>query len=185
MTVNCENLFRLRLVVGRVGEMDRARWWNTQGQLSTLGSDVLQRGFRRTHHFAQARSVFAIAGHRCRDVYNPPSSVTLWSLPADVEDEFELRWEQWLDDADRWTPFFKDLEGCSDDLVSELRRRELVTDNQIERVTGFRRSAEQRAVQVAAEFDGTSDDIAMLALAFSRGEVGKLAVPYQRWSGGV
>ena len=185
MTVNCETLLRLRLVVGRIGEMDRARWWNTQGQLSALGSFVLQRGFRRTHHFAQARSVFAVAGHRCKDVYDPPSSVTLWSLPADVEDEFELRWEHWLDDADRWVPFFKELEDCSDDLGAELCRLGLVTDEQIERVTGFRRSAEQRAVRLAGEFEGSSDDIAMLALAFSRGEVGKLAVPYQRWSGGA
>ena len=185
MTLDCETILRLRLVVGRVGEMDLAKWWNTQGQLSALGSSVLQRGFRRTHHFAQARSVFAVAGHRCRDMYDPPSSVTLWSLPADVEDEFELRWEQWLDDADRWAPFFKELEDCRNDLAAELCRLELVTDEQIERVTNFRRSAEQRAVQLVGEFDGTSDDIAMLALAFSRGEVGRLTVPYQRWSGGA
>jgi hypothetical protein len=36
---------KLRLVVARVGEMDLARWWNTQGQLGALGSSVLQRGF--------------------------------------------------------------------------------------------------------------------------------------------
>ena len=165
--------------------MDRSKLWNTQGQLSALGSSVLQRGFPRTHHFAQARSVFAVASHRCREVYDPPHSVTLWNLPAGIEDEFELRWEQWLDDAESWAPFFKELEDCSDDLAAELQRLELVTDDHIERAKNLRRSAELRAVHVPGTFEGTDDDITMLALAFSRGEVESLAVPYQSWDGDV
>jgi hypothetical protein len=37
VTVEVERLMKLRLVVARVGEMDLARWWNTQGQLGALG----------------------------------------------------------------------------------------------------------------------------------------------------
>ena len=36
--VDLERLLKLRLVVGRIGEMDRARWWNTQGQLGPYGA---------------------------------------------------------------------------------------------------------------------------------------------------
>jgi hypothetical protein len=51
--------------VARMGEMDRAQWWNTKGQLGPLGAMALSRGLPRTHYFAQARSVFAVAAHRC------------------------------------------------------------------------------------------------------------------------
>ena len=94
---------------------------------SALGAAVLRRGFRRTYHFAQARSVFAVAAHRCREVYDRPGTVTLWSLPAEMEDEFELRFEEWLDDAAAWAGFFEQLESCSDDLEAELLRLQLVT----------------------------------------------------------
>lgn len=181
--IDVERLLKLRLVVARVGEMDRCKWWNTQGQLSALGSSVLRRGFPRTHHFAQARAVFAVAAHRCQQIYDPPDSVTLWNLPAEIEDEFELRWEQWLDNAEGWAPFFKEIENSSDDLVHELQRLELVTRDQVERAENLRRSAEQRAVQVPGEFQVKDHDVTMLALAFSRGETGNLAVPYQSWSG--
>lgn len=178
-----DDLLRLRLVVARVGEMDVARWWNTKGQLGALGASVLQRGFPRTHWFAQARSVFAAARQQCEETYGPKNAVTLWRLPSSLEDEFELRWEQWLDDAESWSPFFKDLDGCTTDLTHELRQRDLVTDDQVDRASKLRRSAESRAVQVSGEFTGSTDDLAVLALAFGRGEPGSLAVPYQAWSG--
>lgn len=174
---------KLRLAVGRVGEMDLARWWNTSGQLGAIGSSVVLRGFRRTHHFAQARSVFAVAAHRSREVYDAPGTVTLWNLPADIEDEFGLRWEQWLDDAAAWADFFIQLESCTADLESELTRLQLVRTEHFEQVRKLRRSAEQRAVAVPGEFTGTTDDLTILALAFSRGEPGALAVPYQAGGG--
>jgi hypothetical protein len=179
MRLNLDRLLKLRLVVARVGEMDLAKWWNTSGQLGPLGASVLRRGFRRTHHFAQARSVFAVATHRCREVYDPPRTVTLWNLPADMEDEFELRWERWLDDAPAWAGFFEQLESSSPGLESELLRLELVTDSDVERVRKLRRSAEQRAVAVPGLFSGSTEDVTTLALAFARGAAGALAVPYQ------
>jgi hypothetical protein len=174
---------KLRLVVARVGEMDLAQWWNTHGQLGSHGTSVLRRGFRRTYHFAQARSVFAVAAHRCRMVYDRPGTVTLWGLPAEMEDEFDLRWEEWLNDAPAWAGFFKQLESCSADLETELLRLQLVTDADVERVRKLRRSAQQRAVPVPGAFSGSSEDATALALAFARGEVANLAVPFQLWDG--
>src|SRR5205085_6411157 len=96
--IDLDQLLRLRLVVARFGELDLAKWWNSRGQLGKLGAVTLRRGFPRTHHFAQARSVFAVAAHRCSEVFDPPESVTLWRLPAAVEEEFDTRWEHWLDE---------------------------------------------------------------------------------------
>src|SRR5277367_4067681 len=84
-TLNFDRLLKLRLIVARFGEMDLAKWWNTRGQLGQLGAAAVRRGFPRTHYFAQARSVFAVASSRCREVFDPPKSVTLWQLPETVE----------------------------------------------------------------------------------------------------
>lgn len=174
---------KLRLVVARVGEMDLARWWNTHGQLGSLGASVLRRGFPRTHHFAQARSVFAIAAHRCKEVYDAPGAVTLWQLPSAVQDEFDQRWEGWLEDAATWAPFFTEVENCRPNLVAELTRLNLIEDRHIDQLERLRRTAEQRAVQLPGLFETAADDLTMLAIAFARGEEGNLAVPYQLWAG--
>src|SRR5688500_20280327 len=105
-----DRLLKLRLVVARFGEMDLAKWWNTKGQLGRLGAAALRRGFPRTHRFAQARAVFAVAAHRCAEVFDPPGSVTLWRLPEEIEEEFAARWEQWLDNDPAWAPLFDALE---------------------------------------------------------------------------
>jgi hypothetical protein len=183
MRIDLDRLLKLRLVVARVGEMDLAKWWYTSGQLGPLGASVLRRGFPRTHHFAQARSVFAVASQRCREVYDAPRSVTLWNLPADLEDEFELAWERWIDHAARWSPFFEELHSCTSDLELELLRFGLVTEAHTAAVGRLRRSAELRAVQLPGEFTGSDDDISMLALAFAKGDGGRLALPHQSWGG--
>ena len=182
--VDLELVLRLRLVVARVGEGDLANWWNTRGQLGSLGASVLRRGFPRTHRFAQARSVFAVAAHRCRWLYDPPGAVTLWNLPAELEDGFNEAWATWIDQASDWEPFFSELESCTSDLGKELSRLSLVTDAHLDQLSGLKRSAEQRAVAIPGEFSGSRDDLAMLALGFARGEVGNPAVPFQSWSGG-
>lgn len=124
--INLEKLLRLRLVVARFGELDNARWWNTKGQLGRLGAAALRRGFPRTHRFAQARSVFAVAAQRCDEVFNPPGCVTLWKLPESVEEDFDACWEHWLDHASDWNPFFERIETLgSTDLLEILRSLEL------------------------------------------------------------
>ena len=176
-----DRLLSLRLTVARFGEMDIAKWWNTSGQLGKYGAVALRRGFPRTHRFAQARSVFAVAGHRCAEVFDPPGCVTLWRLPEATEEDFDARWEQWLDNAGEWTLFFTRLEMLQGaDLLSVLRAFDLVSDRNVEAYAKLRRSSEGRSVLLPSVFSGTNDDVALLALGFARGESGALAVPYAR-----
>jgi hypothetical protein len=179
--LNLDRLLKLRLVVARFGEMDLQKWWNTKGQLGRLGAAALRRGFPRTHRFAQARSVFAVASHRCAEVFDPPRCVTLWRLPEPVEEAFDARWEHWLDNAGHWNPFFEKLESFSNtDLVESLTAFDLVDSHDIEAYGRLKRSAEGRAVALPGIFSGTDADVALLALGFARGEPSALAVPYAR-----
>jgi hypothetical protein len=181
--MDLDRLLKLRLVVARFGEMDLAKWWNTKGQLGKLGAIALRRGFPRTHRFAQARSVFAVAAHRCAEVFDPPGCVTLWRLPEAIEEEFDARWEQWLDNAAEWALFFEKLESIrGTELVPVLRAFELVSDRDIDAHGKLRRSAEGKAVPLPGVFSGTDEEVALLALGFARGELGALAVPYARAS---
>lgn len=179
--LDLDHLLRLRLVVARFGEMDLAKWWNTKGQLGRLGAAALRRGFPRTHHFAQARSVFAVAAHRCTEVFDPPGCVTLWHLPEAVEEAFDARWEHWLDNAGDLSDLFGRLAALSGgDLIDILRAFDLVQDQDFEAYSRLRRSAEGRAVPLPGTFANTNADIALLALGFARGEPSELAVPYAR-----
>ena len=181
--LNFARLLKLRLVVARVGEMDLARWWNTKGQLGPLGASVLRRGFPRTYRFAAARSVFAVARYRSREVFDPPNSVTLWDLPAAIEDGFELNWEGWIDQAPAWEDFFAEIERASPDLEAELYRLDLISDADIEWLATTRRSADMHAVRLRGEFSGTDNDITSLALGSARSDVGRPAIPYLDWGG--
>jgi hypothetical protein len=180
-TLNFDRLLKLRLVIARFGEMDLARWWNTRGQLGGLGAAAVRRGLPRTHYFAQARSVFAVAAHRCAEIFDPPDSVTLWRLPEAIEEEFEAKWEHWLDHAAEWTPFFQRLENLQEkDLRVALQSFDLVIDGASQLLSRLRVSAEGRAVPLPGSFTCTDQDVAMLALGFARGEPGSLAVPYAK-----
>jgi hypothetical protein len=180
-SLDIDLLLKLRLVVARFGEMDLAKWWNTKGQLGRLGTSALRRGFPRTHRFAQARSVFAVAAHRCAEVFDPPGCVTLWRLPEAIEEEFDARWEHWLDNASDWSLFFEKLEGMQgSDLTAILRAFEVVSDRDLDAYAKLRRSAEGRAVPLPGTFSGNDADVSLLALGFARGEPGALAVPYAR-----
>jgi hypothetical protein len=174
-----DRLLKLRLVVARYGEMDLAKWWNTRSQLGRLGAATIRRGLPRTHYFAQARSVFAVASWRCREVFDPPRSVTLWQLTEAIEEEFEARWEHWLDRAGYWNGFFGELEALKEtDLKATLQSLGGVTDHEIELFPRLRRSAEGRAVPLPVPFTGKDHDVALLALGFARSDSGSLAVPY-------
>jgi hypothetical protein len=179
--IDLDLLLKLRLIVARFGEMDGAKWWNTKGQLGRLGAAALRRGFPRTHYFAQARSVFAVAAQRCTEVFEPPGCVTLWRLPETLEEEFDGRWEYWVDHANDWQAFFRKLETIDGlDLAVLLQQFEVVTERDVESLGRLRRSAEGRAVALPAVFSPMDSDVALLALGFSRSEVGALAVPYAR-----
>lgn len=180
-SIDLSRLFKLRLVVARFGEKDNARWWNTERLLGSLGVSAMKRGFPRSHRFAQARAVFAVAAHRCRETYDPPDGVTLWKLPAELEDRFSAQWGAWLDEADQWETFFANLEKTGgSDLLKLLREFDLISASQADQAGRLRRSAENKAVPVPPVSAVDDSVLAMLAAGFHRGEVGNLAVPFTK-----
>ena len=177
--IDLEWLLKARVAVARCGEMDCAKWWNTDGQLGPLGTSVLQRGFPRTHHFAQARSVFAAAAAKCSEVFALPGAMTLWWLGEDVEEAFDLQWEAWLDRAGEWKPFFEQIAQVkSDDLPKALVQFGLVDASQIARAETLNLDASGKSLRVPAAPGELGDTSALLALSFGKGTPGKPIVPY-------
>lgn len=95
--------------------------------------------------------MFAIARHRCNDWFNPPACLTLWNLPADLEDQFAMHWQRWLDEGEQWRPVFAALASTSgsDDLLQTLAAFDLITPSHTEAVAKLRRSAENRAAPLS------------------------------------
>lgn len=181
MTDNLELLLKLRLAVARFGEMDGAGWWNTQGILGRGGRAVLSRGFPGTHWFAQARIAFAVASARCASVFAPTGCLTLWNLPADIEDAFSRQWPGWCQSADPWAPFFQDLAARnSGDLVQHLKQLGLIEDATVAAAAALRRSAEGKGVALPGTGSANRPTLMLLAAAFAKGERQALAVPYIR-----
>lgn len=179
--INYDRLLKLRLVVARHGEMDAAKWWNTQGMLGRRGAVVLKRGFPATHYFAQARIVFEVARSRCHELFDPPGCMTLWSLPAELEEHFQEHWQGWLDETDKWTPVFHQVEAQTGaDLLESLGELDLISQEQLDAVAKLRRSAENRAVPISGTFRPNDNIITILAAGFARGESGNPAIPYAR-----
>lgn len=171
-------LLKLRLVVARHGEQDMARWWNTTGQLSARGASVLGRGFPRTHHFAQARSVFAAAETRCTEVFGLAGAVTLWRLGDEVEEAFDQQWETWLDQAGEWSAFFEGLvSGPDASLRTVLLDRALVSPSQLDEVDRLLIDTGGQSIRIGNCLS-LRETVALLALGFSRGAAGTLVVPY-------
>lgn len=175
------HLMRLRLVVARVGEMDNARWWNTKGLLGRLGALALKRGFPKSHPFAQARGVFSVAANRCREVFDPPDAVTLWKLPAELEDRFESMWPTWTEEPADWNPFFEKLSEVGGvDLLTTMRDLQVIGDKEIGEAKKLRRAADNRAVPLPGTQELSRTTLTMLAAGFFRGEPGQPAIPYAR-----
>ena len=142
---------------------------------------MLKRGFPSTHHFAQARIAFAVASSRCRELFDPPEAITLWTLPAEVEDRFEEHWPLWLDEADQWAPVFEQLAAADQrDLLSVLTELGLTEPSHAEHVSKLRRAAEGRAVPLPGAHRPSDDLITLLAAGFARGESGSPAIPYAK-----
>lgn len=172
-------LLKIRLVVARRGEADCSGWWNTRGQLSRLGASALSRGFPRTHHFAQARSVFAAAANRCSEVFAQPRAITLWWLGEDVEEAFDLQWEHWLDHAADWKPFFEQLAQTTGAALEDtLAGFGLVDAAEVSRANALNLDSSGKSLRVSDAFDGGRSDVALLALGFARGAPGHPVVPY-------
>lgn len=183
-SVDLERLLKLRLAIARHGEMDAAGWWNIRGILGRHGGLALKRGFPSTHYFAQARIAFAVARSRCHELFDPPGCMTLWNLPAQLEDQFEEHWQDWLDQGEQWATFFEKLaQTGSGDLLSELGDFGLVDQDHVEAVGKLRRSAEGRSVPLPGTHQPNDEIITLLAAGFARGEKGSPAIPYARLEG--
>ena len=182
INLNLVRLFKLRLVVARIGEMDNARWWNTSKMLSSMGSSALKRGFPVTYNFAQARAVFAVASARTQEAFaHPAGTVTLWHLPAQFEDEFENCYHDWLDDHTSWSAFFDTIKSLSGtDLLTSLRQCGLLDDSVTSELTPLQRSEGNRAVVIPGEHLLNDHLLAILAGAYSLSEPGSLTVPYAK-----
>jgi hypothetical protein len=127
---------------------------------------------------------FAVAAHRCAEVFDPRASWTLWRLPGEIEERFDARWEHWVDAASDWAPVFEqvaELQGT--DVAAALQSMGLVGAGALDDLTRLRTSAEGRAVPMQTPFAGTDADITTLALGFALGRPGGLAVPYARAEG--
>lgn len=179
--IDFDRLLKLRLLVARYGEMDSAQWWNTKGLLGRKGALLMSRGFSKTHFFAQARVVFTVATARSKEVFDPPRSMTLWNLPAEIEDQFDARWSSWLADRDAWRPFFESIQTLpGSGLLEALTALELVDPSAVAAVGKMRRSAEGRAVPISGAYSPNDEVLTLLAAAFDRGERGQPAIPYVR-----
>lgn len=85
--------------------MDLAKWWNTKGQLGRgrPSCDGDSRERTRLHRRDQYLRLRLNGG----GIFDPPESVTLWRLPQSIEEEFDARWEHWLEHRKEWEGFFE------------------------------------------------------------------------------
>lgn len=179
--VDLERLLKLRLAVARFGEAENTAWWGTKDILGKYGGLALSRGFPRTHLFVQARIAFAAAAHRCNEIFNPPNCMTLWNMPASIEDRFEEKWQHWLDRVDEWRPYFKRLEELpGQNLLIFLVGENLLTPALLEQSEKLRRSLEGKAVPIPGVHAPSNEVVTLLAAGFAKGEPGKPAIPYAR-----
>jgi hypothetical protein len=182
MNIDLEHLFRCRVIVARIGEMDMAKWWNTKGVLGPLGRPAFVRNFGHTHLFAQARVVFTVAAARCQEVFPmPQDSYSLWSLPPDIEYALSLKWPEWLRSVSQWTAFFENVAKIETrDPADALVQFELASETEASDLRRLHRSNESRAVNVPSSGEFSTRDVTRLALAFAHSEEGRPAIPYLR-----
>ncbi len=182
--IDLNRLFKLRLIVARHGEMDGARWWNTDGVLGRQGSQLMSRGFPKSNYFAQARLVFEVARARSHELFPVvPGCITLWNLTAKIEDEFDAEWAEWLDDGASWSEFFVSIQQQSGDLLMLLRTHDLLGSDHEDQVSRMRRSAGGHSVPISGTRRVDDDTVTLLAAGFSRGESMKPAIPFARIEG--
>ncbi len=181
-SIDYERLLKLRLAIARLGEMDNAGWWNTKGLLGSSGSFVLRRGFPTTHPFAQARTVFAVATERCREVFAAPDCVTLWQLPASIEEQFDEQWQGWLDQTKDWQPTFDQIAALRGyDVLGALGALGLIAEQEKGAIIQLSSSAHDPSLRLDPGTGGRDlddDHITLLAAAFAKSVQGKLTVPY-------
>jgi len=173
-----DHILKVRIAVGRFGEMDRAGWWNTRGIMGPKGEVVIGRGFPRTHPLVQARVAFSVAEARCISVFTVPDALTLWSLPAELEDRFESRWSQWLSQSDQWGDFMDRVDNATEeDLADGLISLDLVEDAHVEKA--LERDQEGSSVLMLPGVEEVDRRVvSVLGAGFALGETKDLVVPF-------
>ena len=175
--LDLDRLLKLRLVVGRAGEADLNGWWSTQGVLGSVGESLFRRGFSRTHPWARARVVFEVARQRCLERYPNTKAVTLWNLPAVIEDAFDHRWASWAGAGDDWSPFFQKLQNMpSAPLLDSLGHFDLWSPAYAKTLSNLVHSGSPEVQLPRQPLNDQS--LTLLAGAFSLGEQGAPIVPW-------
>lgn len=179
-SISLTRLFKLRLAVGRFGEMDGARWWNTQGVLGSRGANVYKRGLPRTHLFARSRVVAAVARDRSATVYNAPGVATLWDLPASLERALSFEERSWASTEEgrtAWDHFEETIAAPpGEDLLGWLINLELV-DPDI-RTSCSALKPEPGGKGIPVEGPMSVQTVQLLAAAHSHGRPKELVVPF-------
>lgn len=188
MNLQSEHLFKCRVVIARLGEMDKsgAGWWNTNALLGTVGATALRRNFPFTHWFAQARAVIAVATARSAEIFPlPQNCVSLWKLTPELEMQILERWPDWLQQPEAWRSFFESVANLRDVAVaSALKDLHLATAEDVAAVATLKRSREGKAVLLPTREPMDDVVITRMALGFGHGDQGHPVIPYMRLSGG-
>lgn len=171
-----------------------ARWRNGRRRLRLVeyvrpaehvGGAALRRNFPYTHWFAQSRAVIAVAGARSSEIFPlPKNCISLWNFPPEVEMALSEEWPLWIKDEPSWAPFFEQVAKLpKTDLTEALQRLDLANASDVATVHSLKRSHEAKAVLVPTREPLNNVSATLLALSFSLGEQGRLAVPYMRLLG--
>jgi hypothetical protein len=124
----------------------------------------LSRGFPRTRGFVQARVAFAVARARCSELLDAPRVMTLWNLPASVEDQFEAAWHTWLDEPERWQDALQTVsEPAPTGILDRLRRFHLFTPTTSALVANVQASADGRTIPVPGKYEPNDEILTALA----------------------
>jgi hypothetical protein len=128
---------------------------------------------------AQAQVAFAVASQRCAEVFSPPAHVTLWSLPASVEDAFRRQWSELNDGLNSILPAFQAIESFNGKDISVMLKSLGLIDAGIQKaVKDLKVSANGCAVLIPGTHKLDNHLITLLATAFARGEKADPVIPY-------
>jgi len=92
---------------------------------------------------------------------------------------FDVRWEQWLDAAESWIPFFESVAALKDfDVANALKTLSLVESSDLDAVGKLKVNAGGKGVRAPGPFEPGNKSVALLAPGFGRGAKSGLLVPY-------
>jgi hypothetical protein len=183
--LNPEVIFTCRLIVGRYGEMDIARWWNVSGILSPLGCKVVSRGLPRTEFYGRARALFAIAAHRTRVFFSPPNSYTLWSLPPLDENALDDAMIRWAHEGRTWPEIDALLlQLRPGGLEPALRQANLLSESVAAQLSRMKTGPEGKSIRLSETEEITDETVKLLACAFLRSSPELLLLPVVGLKGG-